>query len=133
MDKKIFLVVSVCLLFMAGCKPDLMVSDLDVIWDDTTKKAFAEISNIGNANAGAFMVYFNAEEDPVSPNHRPQIRLRLADLEKGASIELTVDFSSLAHPDNQQLGNVYRIKVMVDPKNEVVESNENNNSRLSPL
>lgn len=121
------------LMFFAGCKPDLTVTELDVTWDDADKIAVAKIKNIGDANAGPFMVYFNGEEDPVSPNHRPQVRENLPGLDKGASIELTANFAPLAHPDNMNLANVKKIVVLVDPKSMVQESNENNNSMEEPV
>ncbi|VAX32735.1 hypothetical protein MNBD_NITROSPIRAE02-1490, partial [hydrothermal vent metagenome] len=86
-----------------------------------------EIANIGNKDAGTFMVYFNGDEDPESPNHRPQVRYNIPGLAKGAAITLDADFAPLAHPDNNYLRNVYKITVLVDPKGMVKESNENNN------
>ena len=133
MGKKLLLVVCVSVLFMSACKPDLIVSSQTVTWNETAKGAEVVISNVGNADAGPFMVYFDAVENPVSPNHRPQIRHRVNGLARGATITLTADFLPLAHPDNQQLGNVYQIRTTADPKNEVTESNEDNNSRTSPL
>lgn len=112
-----------------GCAADLTVRNLDVTWDPANKTAKAEIANIGNKDAGNFMVYFNAEENPVSRNHRPQVRHNLPGLAKGTSIMLDADFAPLAHPDNNYLGNVYKIMVLVDPKEMVEESNENNNSQ----
>jgi hypothetical protein len=121
------------LLLLAGCLPDLTVTKLDVTWNNTGKIAVARIRNIGNANAGPFLVYFNAEEDPVSHNHRPQVRKNLFGLHKGASTELTADFAPLAHPDNANLANVKKIAVFVDAKNMVKELNENNNSMEKPV
>ncbi|NOY39406.1 MAG: hypothetical protein GXO95_04045 [Nitrospirae bacterium] len=112
---------------LVGCAPDLVVKNLDVTWNAVEKKARAEIANIGNKDAGTFMVYFNGDEDPVSPNHRPQVRYNIPGLAKGAAITLDADFAPLAHPDNDYLRNVYKITVLVDPKGMVKESNENNN------
>ena len=117
----------------AGCAPDLVVQNVDVTWNGTTKKAEAKISNIGNQDAGEFMVYFNGDENPVSSNHRPQVSHTVHGLAKGASLQLEADFVPLAHPDNNNLGNVKKITVIVDPKGMVNESNENNNVLEKPV
>jgi hypothetical protein len=130
---KIFSLVFILVFLVVGCKPDLVVKNLNVTWDAANKKAKAEIANIGNKDAGSFMVYFNGVEDPVSPNHRPQVRNNIPTLAKGNSIILEADFAPLAHPDNNNLGNVYKILVLVDPKNTVEESNENNNEKEVPI
>ncbi len=126
---KIFTLLLILMFVFVGCKPDLAVKDLNVTWDDTNKEATAEIANIGNKDAGEFMVYFNAEEDPVSPNYRPQVSHRVDGLARGTSLILEADFAPLARPENNYLGNVYKILVLVDPKNIVEESNENNNEK----
>lgn len=118
------------LLALTGCA-DLVVKELDVIWDDENKSAKAEIANIGDRDAGNFMVYFNGDENPESPNHRPQVRHNVPGLNKGESIVLTADFEPLAHPDNNHLGNIYQITVLADPKGMVTEWNENNNSKAA--
>lgn len=122
---------------IAGCTPDLVVKDSSVDWelDSPNKRAYAkaEIANVGNKDAGNFMVYFNGEEDPVSTNHRPQVRHNVPGLAKGSSIVLEADFADLAHPDNQDLGNVKKICIFVDPKNMVNEKDENNNEKCIPV
>jgi hypothetical protein len=101
--------------------PDLIVS-ATVTWDNTNKLVNVTVTNIGNAAAGNFMVYINADENPVSLNHRPQDTRNVNGLAAGASIPLPVsDFTSLAHPDNNNLHNVYAITVIADPKNMVAE------------
>lgn len=125
--------VIISLFAFVGCKPDLLIEDMEIMWDADHKEAKASIANEGRADAGNFMVYFNADEDPVSPNHRPQVRFNVEELAKGATTELHADFAPLAHPDNNQLGNVYQITLLVDPKMMVSESNEDNNQREIPL
>lgn len=125
--------VLILMFAVIGCAPDLVVRDLDVAWDADNKKAKAEIANIGNKDAGRFLVYFNVEEDPESQNHIPQVSHNVASLAKGNSIILDADFAPLAHPDNSNLGNVYKILVLVDPKGMVKESNENNNRMEFPV
>ncbi|MEC4684784.1 MAG: CARDB domain-containing protein [Nitrospirota bacterium] len=124
---KFFAFIFILSAALVGCAPDLVVKNLDVTWNAVDKKASAEIANIGNKDAGTFMVYFNGDEDPVSPNYRPQVRYNIPGLAKGAAITLDADFAPLAHPDNDYLRNVYKITVLVDPKGMVKESNENNN------
>jgi hypothetical protein len=127
MARKVLTIFFVSSLLFIGCKPDLVVKRVDVTWDATEKKAEAEVANIGNKDAGNFLVYFNGEEDPISPNHKPQVRKDVPGLAKGDSIILEADFAPLAHPDNNNLGNVYKILVIADPKNQIEEKNENNN------
>lgn len=126
---KIFVSTLIFMSLLAACRPDLVVKNLEVTWNAENKKAKAEIANIGNKDAGSFMVYFNGEENPVSPNHRPQVSHDVQSLAKGDSITLEADFAPLAHQDNIYLGRVYKILVMADPKNTVAEKNENNNDK----
>lgn len=116
------------LVALTGCA-DLVVRDVNVTWDASNKRATAEIANTGNRDAGEFLVYFNGDEDPVSPNRRPQERFTVPYLAQGESVTLTADFAPLAHPDNNNLGNVYQISVLADPKGMVREWNEDNNIR----
>lgn len=112
-----------------GCAPDLVVTNLEVAWDGVNKKAEAEIMNTGNMDAGNFLVYFNGDEYPESQNHRPQIRHNVPNLGQGDSIILEADFAPLSHSDNNNLGNIYQISVLADPKKMVSESNEDNNAK----
>lgn len=114
---------------LAGCAPDLIVRH--PVYDDGAKTGYALIKNIGNRDAGRFLVYFDAN-DPISKNHIPQVSVEIPNLRKGASTNLVADFSSLAHLDNNYLRNFHSITVRVDPKNMVAESNERNNTESSP-
>ena len=118
-----------------GCREgvDLALRNLNVDWNATNKKAKAEIANIGDMDSGNFLVYFNGEENPVSPNHRPQVTHNIPNLARGTSITLEADFAPLAHSDNNNLGNVVGIRVIVDPKNTVKEFDENNNEKVVPI
>jgi len=131
--QKIFAVTVLLLFAFVGCAPDLVVKNLDVTWETANKRAEVKIANIGNKDAGNFMVYFNGDENPVSPNRRPQVSYNVPGLDRGASITLNADFAPLAHPDNNNLGNVFKITVIVDPKGMVNESNENNNTQEKPI
>ena len=117
--------VVITVIFLAGCA-DLTVKN--VTWNDTLKQGHAVVKNIGSAAATHdFRVYFNAD-DTISQNHIPQISKTVsAPFLPGQSISYDVDFMPLAHPDNNYLGNFHSITVVVDPKHEVKESNENNN------
>ena len=131
MKRNILLWVSV-LILMTGCA-DLVVNEFEVTWDEENKIAKVEIANIGKRDAGNFMVHFNGDENPVSSNERPQVSHEVSGLNKGESVTLTADFKPLAHPDNNNLENVYQITVSVDPKNMVKECKENNNSRSAAV
>jgi len=115
--------------------PDLTVINVVVDWDwDTTiKQAKAEIANIGDKDAENIMVYFNAEENPVSPNYRPQLQGSIPSLAIGDSIWLDADFDPLKRSENNYLGNVYKICVIADPKHLIKEKNENNNEMCFTL
>ena len=121
------------LLLFIGCTPDLTVDKLEVVWDGPEKKAKAEITNIGRRNAAEFMVYFDGEENPASSNYRPQVRHNIPSLAAGGSIVLEADFAPLARPENNNLENVKKIRLIVDPKDMVKESNENNNEKIFEL
>lgn len=111
----------------AGCAPDLVVQQVDVDWNAPTRTAAATIANVGNADAGEFLVYFNGDEFPESRNRRPQVRHTVTGLAAGASVTLLADFAPLAHPDNLSLANVYQVTVLADPKSTIDESDEGNN------
>ena len=116
-------VASLCV----GCAPNLVVERVTVDWNAPNRSAQATITNAGNRDAGEFLVYFNADEFPESTNRRPQISHTVPTLGAGASITLSADFAPLAHPDNSNLGNVYQVTVLADPKSWVGESNEEDN------
>jgi hypothetical protein len=125
-------IVFTVLILLAGCA-DLVVRNIEVNWDENRKIARAQIANVGNRDAGEFFVYFDADENPISQNHRPQDRHLVSGLAAGSAIELVTDFTSLAHPDNQELANVVQITVIVDPKMMLTEKNEDNNTRSAPI
>lgn len=133
MKRVYFALAAILLLATTGCAPDLVVRNLNTNWDDANKNATAVIENIGNKEAGNFLVYFNPDENPESQNHRPQVSHNVSGLAAGGSITLYSDFAPLAHPDNYSLGNVYQITVIADPKSMVDESNENNNDKVASI
>ena len=112
----------------AGCAPDIVVGQVTIDWIAPNRTAQATITNVGNADAGEFLVYFNGDEFPESRNHRPQIRHTVTSLGAGASTTLLADFAPLAHADNLYLANVYQVTVIADAKKMVDESDEHNNS-----
>jgi len=131
------MVLRICLIvlcagFICGCA-DLKVTQLSAVWNQNNKVARATISNIGNDNAGPFLVYFDGVERPISKLNRPQIVQEVDGLMEGEQIEIEADFAPLAHPNNNNLANVIRILVTADAKDMVKESNENNNTRAVPV
>jgi hypothetical protein len=125
------IVLGACAL-LAACAPDLAVQDVTVQWDATSKQALATVANVGNLEAGEFLVYFNGDEFPESQNRRPQVSKTVQSLAAGASATLQADFAPLAHSDNNFLGRVYQVRVIADPKDVVSESNEGNNEDSAP-
>ncbi|MBI5851200.1 MAG: hypothetical protein HZB39_09245 [Planctomycetes bacterium] len=124
-----FSLIPVAIAFSACHGPDLVVTDHVVRWSATSKSVITRVGNIGDEGAGPFQVYVTGDEDPVSANHRPQVRHSVSGLAVGASIKLASDFLPLAHPDNLSLANVRRVSIAVDPKNQVAETDETNNLR----
>lgn len=123
----------VVLSLLAGCAADLTARPPVMQWDATHKTAKAEILNLGTKDAGPFLVYFNGQENPQSTNRRPQVGKNLPGLAVGASTWVEANFAPLAHPDNANLARIEAIKVIVDPKHMVRESNENNNEADAPV
>jgi len=115
------------LISLLGCAPDLYVRHLGVTWDEPNKNVEAEIENRGGKDAGSFSVHIKAVEDPESIRHKPEINIDVAGLAKNKITTVNADLAPLAHPDNDNLGNVHTIRVVVDPDNTVKESKENNN------
>ena len=101
--QKTWIVPLVAIFLGTGCAADLVVEQVNINWIAPDKSAEATITNIGNQDAGEFLVYFNGDEFPVSRNRRPQIRHTVTSLGAGASITLAADFAPLAHPDNSNL------------------------------
>ncbi len=134
----VFLLAVVAFLQMCKCPPcpDLVPS-VSVQWNENSKLVYVTIHNTGTGSATNFLVYVNADENPESSNHRPQIMHKVDLLEGCSSITLPIsDFSPLAHPDNSYLDNVFQITVIVDPKGMVKECDgcgENNNEVSVPL
>jgi hypothetical protein len=140
MKKTLFyLMTFLSLVFLNSCcKPcaDLSVSAF-VKWNDNVKQVYVTVYNNGTASAKGFMVYINADENPESQNHRPQVSHRVDSLAGCSHITLPIsDFKPLEHPDNHNLNNVYQISVIVDPKNQVKECTKcamHNNTITIPL
>ncbi len=135
----IVLVVSaVCIL--SACQtgpllPDLQVTSISVNW--VNKTVTAEIINNGDFPVfDEFLVYFDAEENPTSVNYRPQISEKVTALPIGIGETRSfplIDFAPLARPENNNLGNVYQIRVIIDPKNQILEKDENNNDMVEGI
>jgi hypothetical protein len=111
--------------------PDLVITRLNVTWNNSDHQARLTVKNIGKRTAGAFMLYVTPDENPTSNNHRPQRRYDINGLRPGEARSINADFDALAHPDNNNLNNVYRVVAHADPKNQVKECNENNNTRTT--
>lgn len=119
-------------LLCAGCA-DLTVRDTQVVWTSDIKLAAATIANVGLRSSGPTAVYFDGDENPVSPNYRPQVQADLEPLAPGQSVVRVADFTSLARAENAFLGNVRSVTVRVDPKNLIRESSETNNTGQAPV
>ena len=133
-----FLLYLLCLL--PACQtgpllPDLQAVSLTVNW--SSKTASAVIINSGDFPVyDEFFVYFDAEESPVSDNYRPQRIVKITNLPiwLGETRPISsIDFSALARTENNNLGNVYQIRMIIDAKDQVFEKNEMNNETVRPI
>lgn len=127
-------------LLATGCteKPDLIVDHIVTqSWTNDQKMTNVALKNIGAARANDIRVYINLEEDPVSPNHRPQFVRVIEFLEPGQQVSYSVFWnhpdSGLQHEDNSFLGNATAVLVEIDPKDEIDEINELNNRSIHHL
>ena len=134
-----FVLAAAFLFILSSCcqSPDLIVTDLDVVWSDTAQLVSFKVQNIGKSAADSFMVYVDLEEDPVSPDHRPQHQAQVQGLAADSTLEFaSINLRYLAHPDNHLLANVKGIKVTVDPQSAISECKEDNNTaekEVTPL
>ncbi len=119
--------IAVTVLSCKPKKPDLIVKHLEFVWDEENKIAVAEITNIGGAEATNVEVLFHGVEEPVSKSNVPQITQTIPSLAKGKSITLKADFSTVSHPANYQLKYLYKVTLLADPSDAIVEIDENNN------
>ncbi len=129
--KRSVIPLSLLLLLIAGCRPDLVVEKISS--DSAAGTVTATINNIGNADAGGFLVYFNAEEDPGSESYFPRVSRSVPGLAKGQSLTLPpAQFGPLTGPDNNAR-RIYQVTVVIDPENTVKESKEWNNDKSIPF
>ena len=134
-------ILALCILLsVSWFSPNLVVTSVQTTsWTALDKTATATIKNkcliwgIFCKNAGAFLVYFDGEELPTSPNYLPHVSKTVPGLAGGASITLTASFSPLARIENNYLWNVRKISVTVDAKEQVAESSEADNTRLGSV
>lgn len=113
--------------------PNLTARGMDVTWDASTKKATGYIMNGPNGAVGPFMVYFDAEEDHVSPQDRPQVRILVEGLVQSQVKAITADFAPLSTSANAHLRRVRRITLRVDPKKQISEFSESDNALTTQL
>lgn len=126
-----FIPLSLLLLLIAGCRPDLVVEKIS--YDSKAGTVTATIKNIGHADAPGFLVYFNADEDSGSESNGPQVSRFVRGLANDQSVTLPpAEFAPLAKPENNFLRRVYQVTVIIDPENTAKESKEGNNDKSIP-
>lgn len=113
--------------------PDLVITYQSTNWNASAHQVRLTVKNIGSKSSGAFMLYVTPNENPVSNNHRPQRRYSINGLRPGEARSIKADFDALAHPANNMLGNVFEVTAYADPKNQVKECNDNNNTRTNSV
>lgn len=119
--------------FSQPAPTNLVARGLDVRWVANKKIVTAYVSNPTNVAAGPFMVYFDADENPVSPMNRPQVRVLMPGLAPKTVKKIKANFSNLGTAQNANLANVTGITVRVDPKKQVAEQKETDNVLVTPL
>jgi len=92
----------------------LTLTKSSFIWTDTIKKATIQLKNTGEKNIESLTVYFNADKETVSQSIHPQISHDIKALKKGASVDLTADFSLLAVTHNDFLEDVSKISIFIE-------------------
>lgn len=125
--------LAAALLLGACAGPDLIIDgEPTVDWNLPNDKAEVSfiVKNQGTDAAGEFLVYVDGVESPESTNRRPQVSKKIAGLAAGASTTVTGSFIPLKHPDNGDLSRVYRLKFILDPKEQVSEKDEGNNEKV---
>jgi len=141
-----FLLVGLCIALFGCCKfcdkpkpvvccegkADLIVYDTSINWAAANKTVTAYIINAGDTDAGPFDIHFYGEENPVSTDHLPRILKQVGSLAVGASREVIVEFAPLAHQDNNFLGNINAITIIVKAVGDECSTNNNRASIVVP-
>lgn len=79
--------------FFSDGQKELTVTKSSFTWTSSTKKIALEVKNTDNKDMGPFTIYFDAEGRTVSGI--PQINQNVKGLKRGASVNVTADFTTL--------------------------------------
>lgn len=139
------LLIVASLLAMGCCckRPDLIVElpDEPLNWsigdaEATTTAAFKfRVRNIGNATAGQFLVYVDAELEPPNREILIQRSFTVDGLGPAGAPNEFIDLAGSFVPDPKwsRLTAVQQVRIIADAKNMVAESNETNNAAVVPV
>ena len=112
-----------------GCKPDLVVEEAG--YDSSARTVTVKVTNVGNADAGEFMIYIHifAVDASSSANPKAIYDQYVPSLETNETVSfLNVSLSDF---DNRGLNvdspTPFRLVVRADPKEDVDETDETNN------
>jgi CARDB len=113
---------------------DLMVDTINVFNSNATTKATVTIKNNSNASiTDNARIYVSLYTNTAGHNPIAQIQLQANPLLANATQTFNIDFNSFAILKGFTLNQATQIVVMCDPKNEIHERNEKNNTRLVTL
>ncbi|MBI5433947.1 MAG: hypothetical protein HZA52_14040 [Planctomycetes bacterium] len=133
--------LAIVLVVLSSCgttTPNLVARGVSVKWQGGLHYAEVYVVNghahqFGGSDAGPFRVYVDGDETPISQNYRPQKAKELAGLAWQDADIFWADFSGVSRQENLHLANVKSLTVHVDPKDEVDESHEDDNTLTTPL
>lgn len=114
----------------SGCKPDLTAVKATVNWNNAEQSASITIKNRGMVAAAAFDLQVILEEQ--DPATGPEIvhSITVNGLAAGESLEFrNLSLRHLLRPENDCLGRVAEVVVLLDPVNAIQEWNEGNNRK----
>lgn len=126
---------------LSGCatpKPNLIARGVSVKWVGGLHYAEVYVANghahqVGGSDAGPFLVYVDGDETPISQNYRPQKAKELVGLAWQDTDLFWADFNGVSRQENLHLANVKSLTVHIDPKIQVDESREDDNTLTTPL
>lgn len=115
---------------------DITLTKSSFIWTDTTKKATIQLKNTGEKDIESLTVYFNADKETVSQGIHPQISHDIKALKKGASVDLTADFSLMAAVPKEFLEDVSKITIFIESQikcEKIIPLNTSKNKKNNAL
>ncbi len=128
MEKYSILLIITIFLALSGCRPNLVVQEATI--DFSAQTVSTTIKNIGNGNAGQHFTYIEINEVGAVNRPQSQFSVIVSGITPGSSWSSgPVPFSSFSSPRGLDLSTLTAANLVVraDAKNDVKESNEDDN------